>query len=94
MAATEGAVGFSLLARPFRMEYATISLWVDEDALAAFARSGSHAEQMHGLTRDMGDTVFVRWTIQGREGVPSWDDALARIAASSARDGQGSATTP
>src|SRR4051794_3052544 len=72
---TKGVVGFSLLARPFHKEYATLSLWVDDAALQAFARSASHAEQMHGLADEMGDTTFVRWEVRGQDGVPSWRDA-------------------
>ena len=39
LADTEGAIGFSMLARPLRREYATLSLWADASALAAFGRS-------------------------------------------------------
>jgi hypothetical protein len=28
----------------------------------------------------MGPTKFVRWTIQGSDGRPVWDDALRRLA--------------
>lgn len=37
LASTEGAVGFSLLARPLRKQYTTLSVWVDDSALAVFA---------------------------------------------------------
>jgi hypothetical protein len=77
---TEGVVGFSMLARPLRKEYATISLWVDDDALRAFAASGTHARLVEQLAPDMARTTFVRWTVKGRDGEPAWPDALRRRA--------------
>ena len=79
LAATPGVVGFSLLARPLRKQYATLSVWVDDAALAAFAAAQPHAELMTGLAPEMGPTRFVRWTIKGADGRPSWGDALQRL---------------
>ena len=79
LAATDGVVGFSLLARPFRKQYATLSIWVDEAALAAFADQSPHRELMANLSPEMGPTTFVRWTIKGSDGRPSWSDALRRL---------------
>ena len=76
---TEGVVGFALLARPLRKQYATLSVWVDESALAAFAGASPHRELMAKLSSEMGPTKFVRWTIKGSEGRPSWRDALQRL---------------
>jgi len=80
LAATEGVVGFSLLARPLRKQYATLSVWVDEAALAAFAEGRPHHELMAGLAPAMGPTKFVRWTMKASDGQPSWNDALKRLA--------------
>jgi hypothetical protein len=77
---TSPMVGFSTLARPLRKQYATLSVWIDEDALRAFARSAPHRQLMTDLAPEMAPTRFLRWTIRGREGLPSWDDALARLA--------------
>ena len=76
---TEGVVGFSLLARPLRKQYATLSVWVDEDALAAFADASPHRGLMTQLSPEMGPTKFVRWTIKGSDGRPSWSQALQRL---------------
>ena len=76
---TEGVVGFSLLARPLKKQYATLSVWVDEPALAAFAGGSPHRELMAELAPEMGTTRFVRWTIKGSEGQPSWSEALKRL---------------
>jgi heme-degrading monooxygenase HmoA len=77
---TDGVIGFALLARPLRKEYATLSVWTDEDALASFAATNPHRELMRTLSYDMGPTKFERWTIRGSEGRPSWNDALNRLA--------------
>jgi heme-degrading monooxygenase HmoA len=79
MASTRGVVGFSLLARPLQKQYVTLSVWVDEGALAAFVESSPHHELMAGLSPEMGETRFLRWMINGSQGRPSWDDALQRL---------------
>ena len=80
LAGTEGVVGFSLLARPWRKQYATLSIWTDEGALGAFADASPHRKLMSELSPEMGPTKFVRWTIRGSEGRPSWAEALRRLA--------------
>jgi heme-degrading monooxygenase HmoA len=76
---TDGVVGFALLARPWKKQYATLSIWDDEAALAAFSHAQPHEHLMKDLAPRMGDTKFVRWTIRGRDGRPSWDAALERL---------------
>jgi heme-degrading monooxygenase HmoA len=79
VAVTDGLIGFSLLARPLRKHYATLSVWTDEDALARFADTEPHRDLMRALSHEMDSTRFVRWTIRGSDGRPSWDDALNRL---------------
>lgn len=67
LAGTEGVVGFSLLARPWRKQYATLSIWTDEGALGAFADASPHRKLMSELSPEMGPTKFLRWTIRGSE---------------------------
>ena len=76
---TDGVVGFSMLAEPLRKHYATLSVWRDEAALDAFARTHPHDRLMADLAPAMGKTKFVRWTISGADGRPSWADALTRL---------------
>ncbi len=76
---TDGVIGFSMLAEPFRKHYATLSIWRDATALDEFVRAHPHDELMAGLAPEMGPTKFVRWTISGSDGRPSWNDALARL---------------
>ena len=82
---SDGLIGFSLLARPATKQYATLSVWRDEAALQAFARSNPHGELMRELAPEMGDTKFLRWTIRGADGRPSWRDALQRLASAPTR---------
>jgi hypothetical protein len=77
--AADGAMGYSLLAEPLRKRYATLSVWRDEDALTGFARTQPHARLMSDLAPEMGATRFVRWTISGEQGEPTWDQALQRL---------------
>jgi hypothetical protein len=76
---TDGVVGFALLARPLRKQYATLSVWTGEDALAGFAGADPHRQLMRALLPEMEPTKFVRWTIRGADGRPSWDEALRRL---------------
>ena len=89
LAKTEGVVGFSMLARPLRKQYATLSIWSDEQALAKFAADSPHGDLMSDLSPDMGPTRFVRWTIRGSEGRPSWSEALGRLAETDTGTGTG-----
>lgn len=77
---TEGVVGYSMLARPLRKQYATLSVWVDETALQSFARAAAHGRLMADLAPEMAPTRFLRWTHRGGDRRPSWRDALARLA--------------
>ena len=77
--AADGVLGFSMLAEPHRKRYATLSVWRDEDALDAFAGTAPHAQLMAALAPAMDEPKFVRWTISGSNGRPSWTDALARL---------------
>lgn len=79
LAQAPGLMGYSLLARPLRKRYATLSVWSSEDELGAFARSEPHRALMSTLAPHMAPTTFVRWTILGRAGRPRWADALRRL---------------
>lgn len=76
---TDGVMGFSMLAQPLRKYYATLSVWRDDEALTAFSSAHPHDDLMVGLAPLMANTEFVRWTITGADGVPTWRDALERL---------------
>lgn len=79
LAEAEGLIGFSLLARPMRKQYATLSVWEEERALDRFANQTPHRELVAALAPAMAPTTFVRWTTRGEDGHPSWRDALRRL---------------
>jgi len=75
---TEGLVGYSLLARPLRSNYWTLSVWQDEEALRRFVREPPHRNAMQELPRYLSGFRTTRWTATGRTLPPTWKDALAR----------------
>jgi hypothetical protein len=77
---SRGLLGYSLLARPLAKRFWTLSVWEDEAALRAFVRAQPHAQTMELMRSHMGKTKFVRWTVQGSQIPPAWDDALRRCA--------------
>ena len=77
--ATDGVMGFSMLAQPLRKHYATLSVWRDDAALDGFVGARPHNELMVSLVGEMGATEFVRWTISGANGRPTWREALERL---------------
>jgi heme-degrading monooxygenase HmoA len=79
LASTPGVVGFALLARPLRKQYATLSVWQDEAALRTFASSAPHRDLMAALGPAMAPTTFVRWMMRGSDGRPSWREAMSRL---------------
>jgi hypothetical protein len=80
LSTTDGVLGFSLLAEPIRKHYATLSVWRDDAALDAFAATEPHARLMAELAAAMDEPKFVRWSFSGRDDVPSWAEALRRLA--------------
>ena len=79
LSATGGIIGFSLLARPLRKQYATLSVWADQAALDAFVHATPHSDLMGALAADLGSRRFEQWTITGSQGRPSWSEALQRL---------------
>ena len=65
--------------RLLRKQYPTLSVWSDDEALLKFAGAAPHHKLMDELSPEMGATKFVRWTISGSDGRPSWNDALQRL---------------
>ena len=76
--ATSGLVGYSLLARPLRSNYWTLSVWEDDQALGRFVAERPHRDAMHELPRSLSGFRTTRWTTAGSAVPPSWEDALAR----------------
>ncbi len=74
-----GLLGYSLLARPMRKQFWTLSVWENQTALMAFVQGAPHRAVMAALQPAMGPTRFIRWTIPGDGYPPTWEDAFARV---------------
>ena len=81
LAASEGLVGYSLLAQVTKKTFWTLSVWEDAERLAAFARAMPHAEVLRRLRPHMAPTTFTTWEVPGRALPVSWEDATARLLA-------------
>lgn len=73
-----GLLGYSLRAELAARRFWTLSAWWDEAVLAGFVGTQPHAAAMTALAPQMGETRFVRWTLEGSQLPPRWDDALSR----------------
>ncbi|ONH33711.1 hypothetical protein BL253_01020 [Pseudofrankia asymbiotica] len=76
---TPGALGVSLVARPIRGEYWTLSGWTDRPALDGFVRSAEHRAAMRELGPTMAHSTFVFWTHDAAAQPPTWTEARARV---------------
>ncbi|SNQ46634.1 Antibiotic biosynthesis monooxygenase [Frankia canadensis] len=84
--ASPGAVGVSLVARPLRNEYLTLSSWRDRAALDAFVRDPVHQEAMRSLRPAMATSAFTFWHTPAGGGTPTWEQAHRALAEHSDRD--------
>lgn len=77
--AAAGIIGWSLGANLPRLEFYTLSAWEDADSLQAFIRAGDHGQALQKFARDMRrDSIFVQFTVTGKDLPLSWSDAVAR----------------
>jgi heme-degrading monooxygenase HmoA len=74
-----GALGVSLVARPLRREYWTLSAWSDRASLDAFVAHPVHRAAMAALAPTMAESAFRFWTQPASALPPSWDDAHAAV---------------
>ena len=77
-AGPDGLLGYSLLAKPHRSRYWTLSAWDDDAALQAFMLEPPHREAMATLREVLRGFNTVKWTVSGAALPPTWEDALAR----------------
>jgi quinol monooxygenase YgiN len=82
LAAAQGLLGYSVLARPLSKRFWTLSAWEKEAALRAFVQHPPHGRLMAALAPHMGETKFVRWMVKGSQLPLCWDDALRRFVGS------------
>jgi hypothetical protein len=74
-----GALGLSLVARPLRRTFWTLSAWQDEAALSAVVGREPHKRIMQHFRPRMANSKFVTWTTAATDLPISWDDALSRL---------------
>jgi hypothetical protein len=76
-----GCLGASLVARPLRREFFTLSAWEDRDALYTFAGTEPHRGIMRGVRPIMRASTFTFWEVPADQLPLTWDDAKRRLAA-------------
>jgi heme-degrading monooxygenase HmoA len=86
--ASEGALGYSLLAKLRSKRFWTLSVWKDEAALASFARAQPHRDVMGHYRELMSGFEIVLWPVHGSEVPLRWQDARARTQAGGGDSGR------
>jgi heme-degrading monooxygenase HmoA len=76
-----GALGASLIARPLKRTFYTLSAWESREALNAFAAAEPHRSVMRGLRATMPESTFTFWEVPTEQLPVPWPDAHARIEA-------------
>lgn len=79
LAHAPGILGYSVLTRPIQLRFWTLSAWQDDPSLQAFVQSPPHVRIMASLAPHMGETKFVRWSVNRSELPLTWKDALSRL---------------
>ncbi|MET9594973.1 DUF3291 domain-containing protein [Streptomyces sp. NPDC006516] len=74
-----GAFGASLVARPSKRVFYTLSAWESREALHAYARTEPHRSVMTGLGPTMRSSTFTFWDVPVDRLPISWDEAMRRI---------------
>lgn len=78
MLRSPGVSGVSLIARPMRRTFFTLSAWRDRSALDAAVTRQPHAATMTRFRRRMANSVFTFWEPEGHF-PPDWQDAFRRL---------------
>lgn len=88
MLGSPGAVGVSLIARPFAGTFYTLSAWSDREALDSAVAQQPHRDVMTRFRTRTEGSVFVFWRLGATHLPPRWDDARSRL------DEEAGRTTP
>ncbi|HEX6518481.1 MAG TPA: DUF3291 domain-containing protein [Streptosporangiaceae bacterium] len=75
-----GCLGASLITRPLRRVFYTLSAWQDRDALYAFAAAQPHRDIVVGLRPTTRSATFTFWDVPTGQLPLTWDDAQQRLA--------------
>jgi hypothetical protein len=79
MLGSPGALGLSLIARPLRRTFWTLSAWQDQDALSAVVGQEPHQQIMKRFRPRMSGSRFVTWSAPAAALPVTWDEALRRL---------------
>ena len=79
MLGSPGAVGVSLIARPLRRTFWTLSAWQDGAALGAVVGRQPHRKIMNHFRPRMAGSSFVTWTAPATALPVTWDEAMRRL---------------
>ena len=76
---TPGALGVSLIARPLKRQFLTLSAWSSTEALNQLVREEPHRSAMKRHRAGMTHSQFVFWDIDAADLPVAWDDAIRRL---------------
>ena len=79
LATAPGLVGYGLKANVLDKTFWTFSVWEDQAALEAFARSDPHRQITQRLAPLMGQTRFATFTVAGDAVPTTWDEMTASL---------------
>jgi len=79
MLGSPGALGLSLIARPLRRTFWTLSAWQDQAALSAAVGREPHQQIMKRFRPRMAGSSFVTWSAPATALPITWDQALGRL---------------
>lgn len=84
LAERPGLVGYSMRLEPFGTRVWTMTVWRDDESLAAFLTSQVHARAQKDGLPSLADGRFLRVRVTRADAPLAWDDAVERLA----RDGR------
>ena len=79
MLRSPGALGLSLIARPSRRAFWTLSAWQDRAALEATVGREPHRQIMKHFRPRMAGSRFVTWSAPATAVPITWDEAMRRL---------------
>jgi hypothetical protein len=74
-----GALGVSLIAKPAKRAFWTLSAWQDQASLSATVGRQPHRDVMKRFSPKLADSRFITWTTPASALPPSWPEALRRL---------------
>lgn len=74
-----GVLGVSLIAKPVKRTFWTLSAWRDQAALSATVGRQPHRDVMKRFHPKLAGSRFITWTAPASALPPSWPEALRRL---------------